>query len=235
MGSVSQQRGAVERTPVSYQLKDGVSFCRVADQTVFLDLSADRYFCLSPVGQQSFDRLVRGETLAQDDLATLKDLTVVRPITNEAKYDAITPCLSIDFPQLSLLDEDCARPGGLDVVLAASCLVASSVGLRIFGLRTVVAQLSARKIRAAGRIAPTELAKVAGAFARLRYVATERDNCLTRSIAVAGRLTVCGAQPSLVIAVKLQPFGAHAWVQCDKLLVNDRHEFVRDYTPILVI
>lgn len=235
MGSVSQHRGAVERTPVSYQLKDGVSFCRVADQTVFLDLSADRYFCLSPVGQRSFDRLVRGETLAQNDLAILKNLTVVRLITNEAECVAITPCLSIDLPQHSLLDADRARPEGLDVILAASWLIASSVRLRIFGLRTIVAQLKARKIGAAGRIEPTKLAKVAGAFARLRYVATERDNCLTRSIAVAGRLTACGAQPSLVIAIKLQPFGAHAWVQCDKLLVNDRHEFVRDYTPILII
>jgi hypothetical protein len=38
-----------------------------------------------------------------------------------------------------------------------------------------------------------------------------------------------------VIGVRAKPWGAHAWVQHDKLLLDANPEHVCEYTPILTI
>jgi hypothetical protein len=120
--------------------------------------------------------------------------------------------------------------------MAAAALALAPIRLRLFGLDGVVARLRSRKRRMRPAAHPERtLAAVATAFARLRYVATAHDKCLTRSLALAGRLLDTGMAPDLVIGVKLQPFAAHAWVQCDGRLVNDRLDIVCDFTPILVV
>lgn len=40
---------------------------------------------------------------------------------------------------------------------------------------------------------------------------------------------------SLVIGVKVSPFGAHAWVQDGEVVLNDFVDVARIYTPILVV
>jgi hypothetical protein len=35
--------------------------------------------------------------------------------------------------------------------------------------------------------------------------------------------------------VKLEPFGAHCWIQDDDTVLNDTVEVVRQYTPVLVV
>lgn len=225
---------APSTTPLTgFGLKSGVSFCRVDGRSVFLDVSADRYFCLSPAGENAFSRLLDGAALDDRDRAALENLAQNGPLVRDPSSN-IAPCAAIDVPRASYLDEP--RPAGLrDTVAAAASLIRSPLRLRLFGLRNTLARVERRKRRSAARVAPGRLCEVASAFARLRLFATEKDNCLIRSIAVVERLISIGAAPQLVIAVKLQPFYAHAWVQCDGRLVNDRHEFVRNYTPILVV
>lgn len=219
--------------PTGFGLKPGVSFCRVDGRCVFLDVPADRYFCLSPAGENAFARLIEGIALEDRDLATLDNLARTGPLVRDPS-STIAPCAAIDVPQASYLDVT-AAPGLREMVAAITSLIRSPLRLRLFGLNRTLVRLERRKRRSAASVAPDRPREVASAFARLRLVATEKDNCLTRSIAVAERLISIGAAPQLVIAVKLQPFYAHAWVQCDSWLVNDRHEFVRNYTPILVV
>jgi len=217
-----------------YRLKHGVSFCRVDGRTLFLDLRADRYFCLSPMGERAFSRLADGAAVDNDDHDALENLVRDGPLARAATQHAITACNPPDLPARSRLDETEAI-GNLALLGPAVSLMAAPLRLRIQGMAGAVAWLARRKASSSGRATPQATGHVAAAFARLRLVATERNNCLTRSIAVADRLLAIGARPDLVIAVKLRPFYAHAWVQCDGWLINDRHEFVRAYTPILVV
>jgi Transglutaminase-like superfamily len=44
-----------------------------------------------------------------------------------------------------------------------------------------------------------------------------------------------GVWPTVVLAVRTQPFAAHSWAQHEHWLVNDRIDHVRKFTPILGI
>lgn len=221
-------------TASTFGLKPGVSFCRVGGRAVFLDVSADRYFCLSPAGETAFRRLVDGAPLDDDHRAALDNLARAGPLALGPNLAPIINCPAVTPPSRSLLD-DTAQPGMLDMLSATAALLAAPQRLRLCGLKRTLARIENRKGNRSAPLPVERLARTAAAFARLRLVATEKDNCLTRSIAIAGRLAALGGAPELIIAVKLQPFYAHAWVQCDGWLVNDRREFVDNYTPVLVV
>lgn len=213
-----------------HRLQPGVSFCLVADRVVFLDVDADRYFCLSQIAQQTFLRAIDN----QDD-ALLATLAPAVPLSLDPAHPPITPCSAVGEPAGSLLDGALPRPDWRSTLLAAGSLPLATVRLRVCGLAATIRHLVVRKQRLHRRTArPGQLLQTVSAYARLRYIATESDQCLPRSVAVAGRLAAMNLPATLVIGVKLQPFAAHAWVQSGDWLANDRVDVVRDFTPILV-
>lgn len=73
-------------------------------------------------------------------------------------------------------------------------------------------------------------------FERLRpFAFTARDRCLRDSLALMGFLSPLGLNAHWVIGVRTRPFGAHSWVQYGDLVLNDHHEHVRAYQPILIV
>lgn len=218
-----------------YALKPGVSFCRVSDRMMFLDIEADRYFCLSPTAEQSFARLIDGVPIVAEDEAILANLARHGPLTDGSHGGPIVSCPATaatrsDLPGLAI------PPRPTQLMLAAGSLALAPLRLRLFGLAGVIRALQVRKARATildphDRRATT----TAAAFVQLRYVATAHDRCLTRSIAMASRLFAQGLSAELVLGVQLRPFAAHAWVQAGDRLLNDRVDVVRDFTPILVV
>ncbi|WP_431261872.1 lasso peptide biosynthesis B2 protein [Roseateles chitinivorans] len=74
------------------------------------------------------------------------------------------------------------------------------------------------------------------AFERLRPLAfSARDRCLHDSLSLVFFLFAEGLSARWVIGVKTNPFGAHSWVQSGRTVLNDQHEFVRAFRPILVV
>jgi hypothetical protein len=55
------------RSIMGFTLRNGISFCRVGDRIIFLDIEADRYFCLSRSAEHSFRALADGATPPPDD------------------------------------------------------------------------------------------------------------------------------------------------------------------------
>jgi hypothetical protein len=73
-------------------------------------------------------------------------------------------------------------------------------------------------------------------FERLRPLAfSARDRCLHDSLALVLFLFAEGLSARWVIGVKTNPFGAHSWVQSGRTVLNDQHEYVRAFRPILVV
>ena len=73
-------------------------------------------------------------------------------------------------------------------------------------------------------------------FERLRpFALTARDQCLRDSLALMSFLASMGLRARWIIGVRTRPFGAHSWVQIGDLVLNDHHEHVRAYQPILVV
>jgi len=216
-------------------LRTGISFCEASGRLVFLDLLEDRYFALEPAAERAFRGLVTGRDpgTADRELAGL-----VRRGLLEASADAVPPrpCPPPGQPRASLLDQELPRVSMASVLGAAHAVVRARLKLRARGLALLLRQLAQRK-HGLGRGEPAEgrLRAVAAAFERSNRLIRSHDQCLARSVGLASSLVAAGISAELVIGVRVRPFAAHCWVQREEWLVNDRHDRVRAYTPILVL
>lgn len=219
---------------MGYALRFGLSFCEVGDRLIFLDLVADRYFCMSESAERSFRSLIAGNARPDGEwLAALVEdgLLIETPGKRFPQaYRREAPC------PVSMVDEP-ARPASPGHRLAAIwALTTTKVSLRFGSLHRTLCKLAAAKAAQgdASRGA-LESAEVAAAFEWTRRVMRSHDQCLPRSIAVASRLAALGIPAELVIGVRLRPFAAHSWVEAGGRLVNDRFDTVRTYTPIAAV
>ena len=136
---------------------------------------------------------------------------------------------------------DLARPSatGRDVVCLAWAAAGAAFWLRRLSLADIASRVA--RLRPPSR-SPDDRASMAAlrdavsAYMRLRpFVFTAHDKCLHDSLTLVRFLARRGMFPAWVIGVRTRPFAAHSWVQSDGLVLNDVHEHVRTYTPILVV
>jgi hypothetical protein len=116
----------------------------------------------------------------------------------------------------------------------------TSLWMRFRSLQAIATAVQGRRERLqASASASSSLAAVrtgTAAYERLRpFVFTAHENCLHDSLALVGFLASEGVFPRWVIGVKTRPFGAHSWVQMGSIVLNDQHETVRQFRPILVV
>jgi len=60
----------------------------------------------------------------------------------------------------------------------------------------------------------------------------KRVECLQRSVVAVFLLRLYGVPADLVIGYRQLPFESHAWVEVDGMIVNDRPQYCRLFTPI---
>ena len=80
----------------------------------------------------------------------------------------------------------------------------------------------------------TATEQMAKRFLAVRRLVPVRPNCLLDSLALVRFLRARSASADLVFGVKLEPFGAHCWVQSDDTILNDSIDTASDFTPVLV-
>lgn len=217
-----------------YALREGLSFCRVEDRLLFLDLPADRYFCLARDAERSFARLCDTERSSPDDDPRLAGFVRNGLLVRSDTAQLPAPCPAPHAASQSLAGTTPPARAS-DTISALLYLALAPLELRAFGLARALARTCDRKCRASGRAGAARIARAAAGFEACNAIASAHDRCLPRSLAIAHALTRIGARPELVLAVKLGPFKAHAWVQCENMLINERVEVTRHFTPILVI
>jgi hypothetical protein len=219
------------------RLRPGISFCAVGDRLIFLDVQHDRYFCLSRPAEQSFQRLAHGYDLSTEDHQRVDRLREVALLTGTDDDCLPQACAPPPPVSVSLIEDSPGQTSFYELTVAFSHLVRVRALLRMRSLEVVLGAI----VRAKGAATPQtgsidrRIRKIATAFRRLNLVASPLDQCLPRSLAVATRCLAVDIVPTVVIGVKLQPFGAHCWIQHGDLLINERIDGVRDFTPILVI
>lgn len=117
-------------------------------------------------------------------------------------------------------------------------VAAASVGLRCRSLMAITRSVSTRR---AGLLGPRgesleAMTPAVAEYERLRpFLFTARAQCLLDSLALVGYLARVGFAPRWVVGVRTGPFGAHSWVQSGNTVLNDQHEYVRQFRPILVV
>lgn len=216
-----------------YTLRDGLSFCRIGDRSLFLDLLADRYFCLSAPLDRAFATLL--DTGAADPIRdrTLVDLGLII-----ASPDSVLPstCPATALTPAPTLDPR-ARASVLAIAKALASRALWAIRVRYRPLAANVQRLERQK-RALGseqRPAPAAIARLGEAYRRAALVMSTRDQCLSTSMALMSALIASDARPNLVLGVKLDPFQAHCWVELEGAVVNDEPDLLRPFTPILVV
>ena len=217
-------------------LRNGLSFCETGGRILFLDVDRDRYFCLAEQSESGFRRLVADEPKSATDDVLLQRLVADGLLVEGPPGERPAACLPVRRPDHSLLDEAArARPGA--AVSALFRLSISNLALRVLPLRVILARLKRRKSMLARSSAAPHGAtlEIAAAFKRSSRIVSPLNLCLPRSVAAAHALLASGVRPDLVIGVRLNPFNAHCWVQCEEALINESLDEVRNFTPILVI
>ncbi len=215
-------------------LRDGVSFCETSGRLLFLDVRRDRYFCLAPPTEAAFQRLVRRDQNAGD--TQVEKRLLADGLLRAVPGDAVPTACALPMPIASALDDaETKRSTGQTGALLR--LARSELSLRFLGLRRALRGVARHKARARATIGLSDAAIAAPGlgFHAAALLASPLDRCLPRSIATAHRYFSLGIRVDLVIGVKLQPFAAHCWVQRGELLLNDRLDTVRNFTPILAI
>ncbi|EIZ78129.1 hypothetical protein WSK_3267 [Novosphingobium sp. Rr 2-17] len=213
-------------------LREGLSFCRLGNRTVFLDLPSDRYFGLSPATEAIFAR------------------ACVNPVTSAADRDVLTKAGILGQTEASLPLRECRHPAAtrsgfdqaplganpLTVARLLANLFAAKRSLHRRGLAATLADLAGLKPLAAKDDArEADIVAIAHAQRICARVIGSHDQCLVYAVAVARILFAAGAAADLVIGVAMPPFRAHAWVQWRDVLVNERVDIAAHYTPIKVV
>jgi hypothetical protein len=220
------RRAGASSQIMHHAIRPGLHYARAGGRTLFLDLRQNRYFAITPAAEPDIARLENGDALAPD--SPLISAGLVIP-SNTPFMPPTRPAV----PQASLLDT-CLRPG--------PALVLSLVGKFAWARSSLALMPRSVLPREANghldRYSPddeTELRRIAGAYRTASHVVGAHDQCLAWSLALTRLCRRRGHAAHCLLGVASRPFSAHAWVQSGDHLLNDRYDFVRNFTPILVL
>ncbi|PPU42764.1 lasso peptide biosynthesis B2 protein [Xanthomonas arboricola] len=221
-----------------YTLRNDLSFCRIGERLVFLDVGNDRYFRLpqalehsllaylahDPVSDLEIDDLVGRGLLVERAQATAGPQLPVMPVARSAMEMPVTA----RRPQLL------ERLEVLALVLSTRLALKRSPLSRVLGSLSAGAQGRGMQQRSLAGL-EQRLTDAASVFRRARLWVPVEMRCLLDSVALARFLRRRQLDAQLVFGVALDPFSAHCWVQTGDLVLNDTVGNVHAHTPIRVV
>lgn len=230
-----------------WHLAAHVRACRADGRVVLLDLRRSRYLGFD--GGYPLDLLVAGWPSAGDAVArpslradaVIAQLQAARlvetgpqPAQALQRDELEDPTSSLDLGHRPAHGRIRAR----HLYRFAACATSSAVRLRWLSLDAVAAHVAALRGRTPAGAAQQgdRLRESVALFDRLRPLAfTSRDRCLYDSLALVTFLAHERLHARWVIGVRTNPFRAHSWVQAGDTVLNDLHENVGAFRPILVV
>lgn len=228
-----------------------VRACYSNGQVILLDLRRNRYIGVGSPHLGALSDHVDGwprspETTNDGNNSAAVNVLTHRLVSQGLLTDRPTdrrPDITVEEATSSLDFEDATT----DRAVSARCLgrflrsaAVTAAWLRFRSLHSIANAVAARRERlepttsdsASGRA----MLGAAAAYDKLRpFVFTAQDKCLHDSLALIGFMASEGIFPRWVIGVKTRPFAAHSWVQSGATVLNDHHEHVRRFRPILVV
>lgn len=220
---------------MNYCLADQVTFCSVSGRLVFLDVRHDRYFCLGDQLEPVFQALLTAGGEPVDGVEKLVGAGVVDLAKD--RPGVIAPS-EIALPTVSLLDLQIPEPRRRKRLVAevAWRLCRARMDLRQRPLRTILDAVRARRQPSVKDIMyQARVISLAAAFNQARRSVPLAPRCLMDALALLDFLGSRQAFPGLVFGVRLNPFGAHCWVQSGDTVLNDRVDHTGLHTPILAV
>lgn len=239
--------------PQQYYFANHIHACCTGRYYIFLDLSRDRYFSIPKSALLPLTPHIHGwnistlpprsagETIAPEssDLAEfLLRQNVLRAdsVGGKAATQPVVPVAATDAR--AILDTDNQRsscsPAPFRVL---RCLCHAQFQLKVYPLRRVIASVARRKAAGSRALSASQstVLSLTASFARYRPYFPHNIVCLLDSLALIHFLADHGVYPEWVFGVREDPFYAHCWVQAGTVTLNDFHDRIVTYTPILAI
>jgi hypothetical protein len=236
-----------------YWIPPHVRVCPLLASTILLDLERNRYFGIGMRETRALSTLALNwteangagtevEPLAPDAAIVMADALIdAGLLSREAPADRASlggtpPDLSA---ALTSAGHELSRQTSLRLAHIASFLGALAWTRRALRSRTlysIAREVRDSKVAAGGAFDRQRAIELVGLFRRLRpHAFAARDRCLFHSLALVRFMSRHAVFPTWVIGVRAKPWGAHAWVQEDDLLLDANPEHVCEYTPILTV
>ncbi len=242
----------------AYMLAPHVHVSRTRDHVVFLDLKRDRYLGVSLTDADALGRRIGGLSSSVTTSAAAGPRSVGAPVLKAKALQTLDEMVQLGMlvdaseAYVSRAAAAIARPekaltnGYVDVAyhISVSDLVAflysalSTYALvRWRSLDQIVARIRRQqRARPNAQLDIDHIRRKVAVFNRLRPLFyTERNACLFSTLAIKQFLSRERFLPQVVFGVATSPFKAHCWLQHEDIVINDIPEYVREYTPILVV
>ena len=206
-------------------LAAGLHMVRIRDDVVILDVGADRYSCLVGGGNQ-LTPVGSGAVSADDDV--LQELQSAGLIAPDPQAST---CRTPVTPQGELTADE--YPGRIACLDTAIRTLAATAAFRNQSLSQLIDDAGPRSSRSA-RVDCRRVSARASAYRTVLPFIPFEGLCLQRAWQLRRILASDGQPVDWVFGVKTWPFFAHCWLQIDDLVIGDRFDRVRSFTPIAV-
>jgi hypothetical protein len=236
-----------------YWIPPHLRVCPLLASTILLDLKRNRYFGIGAHETRALSTLALNWNEANGAAAQIEPLA---PDAAIAMADALLDAglLSRDAPAdraafgdappdvsgaLTSAGHELSREASLRLAHISAffgALTWTRRALRSRTLYSIACEIRDHKAASRGAFDQPRALELVGIFRRLRpHTFAARDRCLFHSLALVRFMSRHAVFPTWVIGVRAKPWGAHAWVQQDRLLLDASPEHVCEYTPILAV
>lgn len=234
----------------SLRLADHVRACCADGQVILLDLARNKYVGIGGAQLPALTRAIEGWPVAPDHQQSSAQATDTDALTAPLRAQGLLTRAPPASPETPVLAEPMRSLNAEDALQAATIrchhlfrflrsAITASTWLRWRSLAAIARIVAARRTRLVMQTSPAPgaaMRELVAGYLRLRpFAFTAHDRCLHDSLTLVHFLTSERVFANWVIGVRTQPFGAHSWVQSGDTVLNDQHEHVRRYQPILVV
>ena len=234
----------------SYLLSPHVYVCVAGRQVVLLDLERDKYLALAhahPVGRwvrgwpvlpPHADRANHGDSPAPENSLLAKMISQGLLVTDPTLGKEASPAVT-DEAKVSLVEYDIHVRPRTSLGQLWNFFLAYAEARWWLKHRPIGDVVRAARLRKRSRASCTDIDTVRSlvtAFVHLRPLFyTARDACLLDSLTLTHFLARYGVFPTWVFGVKTEPFYPHCWIQQGDFVFNDTPDYIRGFSPILVV
>lgn len=222
-----------------YIVRDDLSFCRVGEHFIFLDIINDRYFSLPHPMEQAFASHLAGKQTPGPDISGLieQHILVDQRSTITGKRRSINPAArsAMEAPPSA------EKLRAFELLEVLVIVLRTWLELKFFHLKHVLDDLCDDRPLNAAEVAPPtpllerRLSNAAAIYRHARLYVPLDIRCLLDSVAMARFLRRRQLRTHVVFGVALDPFSAHCWVQVDDFVLNDTVGNVNAHTTIRVV
>ncbi|MGN7930542.1 lasso peptide biosynthesis B2 protein [Sphingopyxis sp. 22461] len=212
---------------MSANLAPWISYCKVEDCTIILDVRANRYFMATEALARALENSEHSALPGN-----LRD-NFLR--SDEAHQSYSTACGNIPAALEHSAEAGPTSPAMPSILTAIAIILSMRFQLRAFSLDRNLQKVQRNNRECLEGKSGGNLGDLISAFECAERLTVERDRCLLRSLALQSFLAKYGHVSALVFGVRLHPFRAHCWLQQDATVLNDTIEVIGSFQALRTV